>query len=396
MFCLDGLKVIDMCNRLNGSYVAMFLGDFGADVIRVDPPWPGTSFVYGVPEDRLAAYWCTDRNKRSMVLNLKDDSAREVFMQLVKKADVLIEGNRPGAMDKLGVGYSVLAEQNPRLIYAALSGFGQDGPYKMMPAHDMNYVALSGAMSLIGEKDGQPYMPSNLVADIGGAGMHALVGILLALISRERTGRGQFVDISYLDSVISLLAFDISGYFASGVVPHRGETQSTGSEVWGQVWRCKDGQYFCTGATEPKFWANLCSAIGRDDLVAARTPHTDRDLSEEQKAKIKKELADIFVTKTRDEWFEIVKNLDTCATPVYNIDEAVKDPHVLARDMVVELDHPIFGKVKQPGLAIKLSDTPGSIRNLGVPKGTNTEEIIAELGYNEAEIAAMKERGALG
>ena len=396
MHILEGLKVIDMGSRLNGSFVAMVLADFGAEVIRVDRPGDGGASFTRMPEDRMAAYWCTDRNKRSIVLNLKDESGRAIFRKLAKKSDVLIDCARPGAMDKMEIGYQALSAENERLIYAALSGYGQTGPYKMLPGHDMNFCALSGAQSMVGAEDGQPYIPNNFVADMGGAAMHGLAGILLALLAREKTGRGQFVDIAYLDTVISLLSFDLCSYFGTGKVPQRGKTQTTGAAVWAQVFRCSDGQYFTIVAPEDKLWGNLCRAIGCEDLVEARTLQTDDELSSEQKKEIIDKLAAVFATKTRAEWFEILKEVDTCATPVNNIDEAVCDPHILARDMIVELDHPYFGKVKQPGIAIKLSDTPGEIRSLGVPVGTNANEILAELGYSAAEIDSLHKQGTLG
>lgn len=396
MKALEGLKVIDMGNRLNGSFAAMVLADFGAEVVRVDRPGPGgAGFIY-LPEDKMAAYWCTDRGKKSLVLNLKDEDAKEVFKRLCKDADVLIDGGRPGNMDKMGLGYDVLSEINPKLIYAALSSFGQTGPYRMRPGHDMNFVALSGAMSMIGERHGQVYMPDNLVADMGGAAMHGLAGILLALLAREKTGKGQFVDISYLDSVVSLLSFDVCSYFATGIVPHRGETTPTGSEVWGQVFRCKDGEYYSIGSPETKFWINLCNAIGVPELADSRTIATDSTLGEERKNEIKQKLAEVFLTKTRDEWAEILDKVDTCAAPVLNINEMVENEQIKERGMVIEMEHPQFGTVKQPGIAIKLSDTPGEVRGFGVEKGASSLEIAADLGFTPEEIAAMKEKGVFG
>ncbi len=396
MKALEGLKVIDMGNRLNGSFAAMVLADFGAEVVRVDRPGPGgAGFIY-LPEEKYAAYWCTDRGKKSLVLNLKDPAAQEVFKRLAADADVLIDGGRPGNMEKMGLGYDVLSAINPKLIYAALSSFGQTGPYKMRPGHDMNFVALSGAMSMIGERHGQVYMPDNLVADMGGAAMHGLAGILLALLARHKTGKGQFVDISYLDSVISLLSFDMCAYFATGKVPHRGETTPTGSEVWGQVFRCKDGEYYSIGSPETKFWVNLCNAIGAPELAETRTIATDDLLSEEEKAAIIKKLADIFATKTRDEWAAILDNVDTCAAPVLNINEVAENVQVLERQMVVEMEHPVFGTVRQPGIAIKLSDTPGQIQGFGVEKGGSSLEVAAELGFTQEEIDTMKAAGVFG
>lgn len=391
MLCLDGIVVLDLNRRYPGAYGAMFLADFGAQVIKVDPP--GSSVPTrrgGVTEERFAAYNALDRNKRSVTLDLKNEAAREVFCRLAQRADVLVEGFRPGVMDRLGVGYSRLSELNPRLIYCSLSGYGHDGPYSPIPAHDMNYIAIGGALSLIGERNGQPYFPSNIVADYAGAGLHGLIGVLLALIAREKTGRGQFVDVTYLDSVISLLAGSVSDYFESGVVPKRGETRLTGAAPWAQAFRCKDGEYFSIGAAEAHLWANLCRALGREDFIPEHNPPRERA------EQVIAELAAIFKTRTRDEWWAYLKDKEACVGPVYTLDETFQDPQVKHRRMVVEIEHPTVGPVKQLGLPIKLSDTPAEIRRLGVPTGSDNEAVLAELGYSDAEIASLREKRALG
>lgn len=390
MEALDGLVVLDLTRRYPGSYCAMFLGDNGADVIKVDPPLRTLRIKRaGIAEARYAAFNPQDRNKRSIVLNLKAESSREVFLRLVKKADVLVEGFRPGVMDRLGVGYACLKEVNPRLIYTALSGFGQDGPYAHMPAHDMNYIAIGGALSLIGERNGQPYLPSNIVADYAGAGLHGVIGTLLALMARERTGRGQFVDISYVDSVISLLAGNTWSYFESGVVPKRGETQATGGQPWAQVFRCKDGEYLTIAPAEDPFWANLCRALGREDLIPQQHPKT---LDESDR--IRDQLAAIFLTRTRDDWWEYLKDKECCVGPVLTADETFQHPQVLHRKMLLEFDDPVHGQVRQMGIPIKLSDTPGAVRHLGVPTGTDTVAVLQELGYSDSEIARLREQRA--
>lgn len=391
MFCLDGVLVLDLCRRYPGAYTAMFLGDFGADVIKIDPPRgfvPGRG--RGISEGRFAAFNALDRNKRSIFLDLKNDRGREVLYQLARGADVLIEGFRPGVMDRLGAGYPQLAELNPRLIYCSLSGFGQDGPYARQPAHDMNFVALSGALSLIGERNGRPYLPSNLIADSAGAGLHGVIGILLALIARSRTGRGQHVDVAYLDSVVSLLAATASEYYQTGKVPRRGEHPFTGAAPWAQVFRCRDGQYVAVGAMEQHLWENFCRAIGRVDLFPDREPARDRA------DQVIAELAAIFQQRTREEWGEFFRDKETCVSPVNGIDEALENPQVLHREMAVKVEHPTLGTIRQTGIPIKLSDTPGRIRGLGVSTGSDTEAVLAELGYENEEIAALRQSGALG
>ncbi|RLC67275.1 MAG: CoA transferase, partial [Chloroflexi bacterium] len=292
MLPLSGTVVLDFAHGYPGAYSTMFLGDFGAEVIRIDPPHgaaPGQDYDL----EEIAAYNTMYRNKKSIIINLKSEEGQAVLHRLVKKADVLLEGFRPGVMDRLNAGYQTLKEMNPRLIYCSLSGFGQDGPYVARPAHDMNYISLGGVLSLIGQRDGSPYLPSNFIADLAGAGLHGLVGILIALIARDQTGEGQFVDIAYLDSVISLLSWEAPDYFRTGIVPRRGETFNTGAVPWTNIYKCKDGEYITVACTEPHFWANICRALGKEDLIRLQTPPYAP--SEEMDGAIS-ELAGVFIT----------------------------------------------------------------------------------------------------
>lgn len=392
---LEGLLILDFCHYRPGGYATMFLGDFGAEVIRVDPP-PGVFGAAdsletggGVDPELYAAHIVVDRNKKSIVVDLKHPDGNAVLRRLVERADVLVEGFRPGVMRRLGADYETLRELNPRLIYCSLTGFGHDGPYRDVPAHDWNYTGMGGVLSLIGPRGGAPCLPASLIADMAGAGLHSVIGILLALAARERTGRGQFVDISYLDTVISLLVAETSSYFLTGKVPRRGESARTGGSPWANVYRCKDGEYVTVGCAEPHFWANLCRALGREDLVARQHPTLD------ELDPVLAALGAAFATRTRDEWIEFLRDKNVCVGPVNEIDEALADPHVLHRGMVVEVDDPVVGTVRQTGVPIKLSETPGRIRTLGVPDGRHTEAVLRDLGFRDEDIRSLRQRGAI-
>ena len=393
---LEGLLVLDFCHYRPGGYATMFLGDFGAEVIRVDPP-PGVfaaatdSLEAGadVDPDAYAAHLVVDRNKKSIAVDLKHADGKAVLRRLVERADVLVEGFRPGVMRRLGADYETLHELNPRLIYCSLTGFGHDGPYRDVPAHDWNYTGMGGVLSMIGPRGGAPCLPASLIADMAGAGLHSVIGILLALAARERTGRGQFVDISYLDSVISLLAAESSSYFLTGKVPRRGESERTGGSPWANVYRCKDGGYVTVGCAEPHFWANLCRALGREDLIPRQHPALDELDS------VLDALGAAFATRTRDQWIEFLRDKNVCVGPVNEIDEALADPHVEHRRMVVAIEDPVLGPVRQTGIPIKLSETPGTIRRLGVPDGRDTTEVLHGLGFGDDEIQKLRAGGAV-
>ena len=384
---LDGILVLDLARGYPGAYTTMILADFGADVIRIDPP----SRTPTNPEIavREAAFNTVNRNKRSAVVNLQTPEGQEVFSRLVKKADVLLEGFRPGVMKRLNSDYDRLAEINPRLVYCSLSGFGQTGPYAHLPGHDMNYIAIAGLLSQIGPKDGAPCLPSNYLADMAGAGLNGVIGILLALAAREKTGKGQYIDIAYMDGALSLMAYDAPRYFATGVVPRRGETQFTGSVSWINVYRCKDGEYMTVATLEGHLYENLCRALEREDLASKQHVTPEEDLE------VREAFAAIFLTRTRDEWWEYLKDKDTCVGPVYYLNETVANPQVRHREMVVEITHPQLGTVKQLGIPVKLSETPGQIKSVGVPSGTDSRRVLSEIGYSDLEIENLRKLGAV-
>ncbi|MFH1091480.1 MAG: CaiB/BaiF CoA-transferase family protein, partial [Pseudomonadota bacterium] len=330
------------------------------------------------------------RNKKSILLNLRAEKGLEVFYKLAEKSDVLIENSRPGTMEKLRIGYAKLSEINPRLIYCSVSGYGQTGPYKMIPGHDSNYLSISGVLSMIGEKDGPPVMPSNLVADMAGAGMFPLAGILIALMAREKTGRGQFLDMSYMDGVASMAGFETAMYLLTGMEPRRGEFLRGGSEPFLHTYKTKDGKWFNIACLEPNLWRNLCKALDREDLIPQQWTGDPQ-----KKEEMFTFFRETFLTRTRDEWWEWAKDKDIAASPVLELVESFDDPQIRDREMILELDHPTLGKVKQAGFPLKLSETPGRFKDFGPTPGRDTLEVLQGLGYTEKDIEALRQAGAI-
>jgi crotonobetainyl-CoA:carnitine CoA-transferase CaiB-like acyl-CoA transferase len=393
MLPLEGIKILDLSRLAPGPFCSMLLGDMGADVLLVEAPAEGKMAaaigMRGGDAERMAAYNSLARNKRSIVLNLRDNEAREVFYKLTDTADVVLEGFRPGVVKRLGVDYDTLIARNPRIVYCSLSGFGQTGPYSQLVGHDINYISVGGALGMVGWPGQPPAIPMNIIADFAGGGLHAAYGILLALIARERTGRGQYVDIAMSDGVLSLLASLTGSVLAGGASPSPGTTILNGSVPFYNVYQCKDGGWISVGSLEPHFYANLCKAMGREDFIAHQWDGSKR---EEIAAHFKEQ----FASKTRDEWYEILTQSDICAGPVYSLEVALNDPHNRARGLVVEVEHPKFGKIPHLGIATKLSETPGSVRTTAPSAGQHTDDVLSSLGYDEKAISGLRERGVVG
>ena len=395
---LNGTKVLDLSGMGPASIAAMMLGDMGADVIKISmPPKTGERGVgQGIDFDELPERPAFDleclRNKRNLALNLKTEAGRNLFYRLSETADVIIESFRPGVMDRLGVGYERIAQKNPGIIFCSVSGYGQDGPYRDLPGHDANYAAMGGALGLVGySKDAPPVIPQNTFADLTAAVLQAVIGILSAICARGNTGRGQMVDISMTDGVVFTLSTipEVAEYLLRGVVPRRGETIFGGTQPWFSVYQTGDNRYLTLNPLEPHFWQNLCKALGREDLIEHlydMGPKMDE---------VYDELRGIFRTKTRDEWFELLSKADVPVGKVQDIDEVFSDPHVLHRQMLIEVDHPQHGKVKQIGFPVKLSDTPWKVRLPVALMGEHTGEVLSELGYSEDEINRLREEGVI-
>lgn len=396
MGALDGIQILELARVPPAELPGMLLADMGAEVLKIESPDPERP--RGVEWDRRAAFAFVNRNKRSMTLNLKTPEGQAIFRRLAADADVIVEGFRPGVMQRLGADYDTVRALNPRIVYCSLSGFGQDGPYRDYPAHDLNYISLAGVLGLIGERDRKPVIPLNLIADYAGASLHGALGIVLALFARERTGRGQHVDIAYLDTTISLLAAtpNMRFFFSDGLAPRRGEGFLSGSYPYYAIYETRDGKLLTIGCTEPWLWANFCKAIGRPDLVRfARQPDQFVRAANAEEDAARREIEAIMKTRDRDEWFEFLVRQDVCVGKVYDVEEMVQDPQVLHRGMIVEAEHPTFGKIRQFGIAIKLGETPGRVRAPAPAPGEHTREVLTGLGYGAAEIERLRAAGVI-
>jgi crotonobetainyl-CoA:carnitine CoA-transferase CaiB-like acyl-CoA transferase len=384
---LDGIKIMNMCWIGPGAFCTEMLSDLGADVIRISDIDPGKHSA--LPMMVFDTYPGL-RNCRTLGVNLKTEGGRAVFENLAKSADVMMEGFRPGVSKRLGIDYDAIKEINPRIIYASLSGYGQNGPYRDIVGHELNYIAISGLLDLTGPRGGTPAIPGAVVADWSG-GLSAGVGILAALIARDRTGKGQFLDVSITDAITEVVSMQINPYlYKRGIVPKRGETIWNGMYPWYNVYETKDRKYITIATLEPKFFANLCKLLECEEFI----PHQfDEGVQRNEMFKFFEEK---FKTKTRDEWVELLMYADTCFAPVLGIDEVESDPQLIARQMILESDHPTAGRIKQIGSMHKLCDSPVEVRNWVTSFGQHTDEILREIGYDEAHIRELRDIGAVG
>lgn len=385
---LRGIRVVDLSRYAPGPYCTMLLADLGADVIVIEEP-PGrgrrVDTEMGV-SDRAKAYLPMGRNKRSVALDLKDDRMREAFFRLVDGADVVTEGFRPGVAQRLGVDYETVRRRNPRLIYCSISGYGQTGPYAQLVGHDLNYVSVAGTLGMIGWPGQPPAIPLNVLGDFAGGGLFAAFAVVAALVARQRTGAGQYIDMAMTDGVMSLACLAASDYWSTGEPPRPGSYFLNGALPCYNVYATADGKWLSIACMEPWFWKKLCAALGCEQYADEQF---NREKFPEMFACLRRKLKE----KTRDEWFAELKDREICATPVYGLEEALTDRHVQARGMVVELEHPDYGTIPQIGVAPKFSETPGRVRTPAPRPGQHTEEVLREIGYTPEEIADLTTRG---
>ena len=372
---LQAIRVLDLTRLLPGPYCTLMLADFGAEVIKVEDPVAGDYLRDFEPklDADSAVFHSLNRNKKSICLDLKTEKERSHFLKLVETADVVMESFRPGVMKRLGLDYETLKQINPRLIYCAITGYGQTGPYKNKPGHDINYLSYAGLLHVMGEKDRKPVIPATQIADIGGGAYPAIAGILLALFEREKTGKGQLVDVSMLDGVVSWMHMLLPNVFAEREVT-RGEELLNGGFACYQVYETKDSRFLSMGGIEQKFWKVFCEGIERQDFIDCL------DAPKEKQKQMIHETQTIIARKTLEEWLDIFSEKEACVTPVKIMEETLEDSQLQAREMIQTIAHPELGNMKQIGNPIKLSESPKETFLPAPKRGEHTELILREIG----------------
>jgi crotonobetainyl-CoA:carnitine CoA-transferase CaiB-like acyl-CoA transferase len=377
---LTGIRVLDLTRLLPGAFCSMLLADMGADVIKIEDPAGGDYMRWTPPtvDGRSVLFNALNRNKRSVALNLKAKAGRELLLRLVETADVLVEGNRPGVMDRLGLGWDVLHARNPKLIVCSITGYGQDGPFAERAGHDLNYMAIAGGLGLNGEKGGPPSPLAVQVADVGGGGLQPAVAILGALVAVQRGGHGRWIDAAMTDGAVSWLALVFAAR-AAGEEVARGDQRLAGRHACYRLYACKGGGFYSVGALEPKFWAALCSALGRPDLVELQFAEG------EEGRRVHEQMEAVFASRTRSDWERQLSGLDACCEPVLELDEVALHPQVAARRL---FESRAGGVEVRPAVLLRddwrRRDAPGL--------GEHTLEVLAEVGVDEGRLEELKQQ----
>lgn len=373
MQALTGIRVLDMSRLLPGPYCTMLLADFGAEVIKIEEPGKGDYSRSFPPFLKDFGYWHLqlNRNKQSIVLDLKSEEGKKIFLELIKTADVVVESYRPGVLKKLGVDYEAAAKVNPKIIYCSLSGYGSKGPLAHKADHDLGYLSLAGVTAMSGEADGAPAIPGVLMADMNAA-LSAGMSIMIALRHAALTGQGQEIDISLFNVAMNLMPGAASLFFGSGFVAERGNNWLTGAYANYNIYATADGRYVSVGCLEKKFWRNLCLGLDKEELI-------DMIDDESNHPYLKEQLAAAFKQKTMREWEEFFADKDACVTPVLNFKEAVESEQVQANEMVLNVRDDELGEYQQLGFAMKLSKTPAQLNKRAPRLGEDTEKILAQL-----------------
>lgn len=388
---LQGLRVIDLTRLLPGPLCTMMLGDYGAEVVKVEDIDAGdpTRFVGNIFKESGSFFRQLNRNKKSIAVNLKTEEGREILRKLSARADVLVEGFRPGVMDRLGLGYSELRSINPRLVYAAISGYGQEGPYREKAGHDINYTALAGLLDLSAQKEGSAVMPAVQIADIAGGSLLAINGIMFALYEREQTNKGCFVDVSMTRGLLPWLVYAASALDENDEnLPRRGNGHITGAYACYNIYETADGREMSLGALEPVFWQRFCEAVGKPQWVPLQ-------FEKEGREKLIDKVREVFKSKTRKQWEKFFASIDACCEPVLNLREAIEHP--ISREGKYWLDVPLDkGKTeKVTGFPLLFSGRSGKLRFSPPFHGEQTKEILTELGYDNLSREELARKGVI-
>lgn len=376
---LTGITVLDLSRLLPGPYASMILADHGARVISIE-------------DKRFIAdgFFITtvNRNKEHLSLDLKTAEGKDIFFRLVQTADVIMEGFRPGVVQRLGVDYETVRNVNPGIIYCAITGYGQTGPSASRAGHDVNYISTAGLLDLIGEADAPPSIPGIQIADIAGGGMNAVIGILLALVARNQTGKGQYIDISMTDGILGLLSIPLFFYQMSHHLPTRSDSSLSHRYACYNTYETADGRYLSIGAVEHRFWKKLCEHLDYPEYI-------DLQYDDNRRIEIIDALRAVFHQKTLDAWNREFGALDLCWAKIQNLEEVLQDPLFKAREMVIDLPDKDGKPTPTFGVPVKLSDTPGKVRTPAVGFGESTVSILQEIGYSESDISQFQKKGVV-
>ena len=395
MKALEGISVLDLTRALAGPFCTLMLGDNGADVIKIEIPGTGDDTRHWGPpfiQGESAYYLSINRNKRSLTLNLRDPQAKEIFLKMAGSADVVVENFTPGVMSRFGLDYQAVKAVNPKIVYCSISGFGQDGPYQSRPAYDQIMQGLSGIMSITGEPDGEAQKVGLAITDIG-AGMWSAFGIMAALRHREIGGEGQYIDISMLDAQVAWLTYQAAYFFATGEAPKRlGAAHPT--LVPYQGFMCQDGKYINVAVGSERIWERFCQGIQRLDLRENPdyASNSDRVAS---RGKLVPMLQELFLTRPVQDWVDELQQVNVPCGPINDLADVFSDPQLLHRQMYLEMPHPTLGTIKQTGLPIKFSLTPGGLDRHPPLLGEHNQEILEGLGYSEADIRRLAEASVI-
>lgn len=389
---LEGVRVVDLSQVMAGPYCTMLLGDFGADVIKIEPPiGDSTRQMAGAVDGESPSYWAVNRNKRGIVVDLKTPEGQEIIRALALRADIFVENFRPGTLSRYGLDYAALHAEHRGLIYASISGFGQTGPYATRGGFDLIAQGMSGIMSVTGDR-GLPPMKSSLPITDLGAALFTAVAIVSAYVHRIRSGRGQYIDASLLEAGIALSVWESAQYFSGRGIPEPAGSAHRMSAPY-QAIRCADG-YVNVGAANQRTWERLAEAIGRRDLLERTEFATDAKRAE-RRGELAAEIERTMSTKPAAHWLEVLARAEVPCGPILNYAQVFEDPHVLHREMVQETTHPAGGTIKQLGTAVKLSETPVRFRRRAPTLGEHTAEVLRELGYDATKIADLVARGVV-